>query len=132
MKLVSKQVVIAVLFGVCVGFAGARWGFPRIMRHRWSSGQFQHRLLDRFSSTLKLTLDQRAQVAAIMEAKRQKMDALRAEIRPQFQALRTSTSAEIRQVLTPEQQKTFDAMQEKQQARMKRFHDRWGGFEDGR
>ena len=127
MKLAWKQVAIAVVLGGCLGFVGACWGLPRLLHHRWGGGQFQQRLLDRFSSKLQLRPEQRNQVAAILEAKRKKIDALRAEMRPQFEELRTSTSTEIRRLLTPEQQKRFDVMEAKLDARVKRFRDRWVG-----
>ncbi len=57
-----------------------------------------------------------------MEAKHQKMEALRAEIQPKFEALRASTSAEIRSVLTPEQQPKFDAMQADWAKRKEKWH----------
>ena len=127
MTLARKQVVIAFVLGGCVGFAAAWGSLPRWRHHPWGGNQFQHRLLDRFSSTLKLTPDQRSQVAAILETKRQKMDALRAEIRPRFDELRASTGAEIRRLLTPEQQQRFDVMEAEWDARVKRFRGRWMG-----
>ncbi len=84
---------------------------PFYLHRHWNSGQFQARLLQRFSSKLKLTPEQRTQVATILEAKRQKIDALRADIRPKFEEIRTSTAADIRKLLTPEQQQKFDVMQ---------------------
>ncbi len=117
-----KQIVIAAVLGGSVGFAGAWWALPRICHHRWGDGQFQHRLLDQFSSELKLTPDQRDKVAAILEAKRQKIETLRAEMRPRFEQIRISTSAEIRQLLTPEQQQRFDVLQAKWDQQRKKWH----------
>ena len=125
MKLAWKHVIVAFIVGVMVGIVGAR-GCVRFMVHRhWRSGQFQARMLQRFSSKLQLTPDQRTHVAAILDQKRQKIDALRAEIQPKFQEIRTSTAAEIRALLTPEQQQKFDAMNAKSEARAKRFHERF-------
>ena len=127
MRLAWKQLIVALVLGGCLGFFGAAASLPRLFHHRWESGQFQHRLLEQFSSKLKLTPEQRTHIAAILEAKRQKIDALRAEIRPRFEEIRTSTGAEIRQLLTPEQQRKFDVMQAKWEARTKRFHHQWMG-----
>ena len=127
MKLTWKQIVIAFLLGGCVGFVVAKHCGPRMFHRHGDGTHFQQRLLDRFSSKLHLTQEQRSQVATILEAKRQKMDTLRAEIRPKFEELRTSTSADIRQLLTAEQQKKFDAMQAEWDAREKHFRDRWMG-----
>ena len=126
MKLAWKPIAIAFVLGGCVGFVVARGCAVRIFHHHWGESQFQHRLLDRFSSKLKLTPGQRNQVAAILETKRQRMEALRAEVRPRFEELRASTSAEIRQLLTSDQQQKFDTMQAELDARKKRAHDRWG------
>ena len=127
MKRAWKQMVVAFVLGGCVGFAVARvCPFGRFPHHR-GGGHFEQRLLDRFSSKLQLTSEQRTQVATILEAKRQKMDALRAEIKPRFEEIRTSTSGEIRQLLNPDQQQRFDAMEAEWAAKKRRFHDRWMG-----
>ena len=125
MKVASNRIVIAFVLGGCAGFALARGCGEGMLHPHWGGAQDQHRLLDQFSSKLKLTTEQRNQVGAILQAKRQKIDALRAEIRPRFEEIRTSTSAEIRRALTPEQQRQFDLMEAQRDARMKRFHDHW-------
>ena len=127
MKLAWKQIVIALALGGCVGLAAARvCPFLRSSHHH-GGGKFEQRLLDRFSSKLHLTPEQRTQVAAILEVKRSKMDALRTEIKPRFEEIRTSTSAEIRQLLNPDQQQRFDTMEAEWAAKKKRFHERWMG-----
>jgi len=118
-------IVIAFVLGGGVGFAVSRSCGLRLFHRHGDDAHAQQRLLNRFSSTVQLTPQQRTQVAAILETKRQKMDALRAEIRPRFEEIRTSTSAEIRKLLTPEQQQTFDVMQVKWDARKKGLRDRW-------
>ena len=129
-KRVWNQIAIALLLGGCAGFVVAKSCTPRLFHHRVDGAHFQQRLLDRFSSKLHLTPEQRSQVATILEAKRKKIDALRAEIRPRFEEIRTSTSADIRRLLTPEQQKNFEIMQTEWDARKKRFRDRWMGSGD--
>lgn len=127
MTLAWKQILIAFLLGAMVGVAGARWGPLAPLGHRrWDHGQFHTRLLQQFSAKLKLTTDQRARVAAILEEKRKRMDALRAEIRPKFEEIRAATSTEIRILLTPAQQQAFDVMNAKLEARAKRFRTRTG------
>ena len=122
MTLAWKQIVIALVMGALVGVVGAKWCASSHFHRHGERGQFQTRMLQRFSSKLNLTPGERTQVAAILEAKRRKIDALRAEIGPRFEDIRTSTSAEIRQLLTPEQQKRFDIMQAEWDARRKQFH----------
>ncbi len=128
MKLAWKQIVVAFLVGALLGTAGSQWCAP-FHGYGWGSEHSQKRMLDRFNSRLKLTPDQRQKVAAILEAKRSKMGALRAEVHPKFEEIRNSTRAEIRQLLTPEQQKKFDVMNAEHDARAKRFRDRWGSEE---
>ena len=118
----SKQMLVTFVLGGVVGAAGAYWSAPYAFHRHWERGQFQTRMLQQFSSKLHLTPAQRTQVAAILEAKRQRIKTLRADIRPKFEDIRTSASAEIRVLLTPEQQKKFDVMQAEWEARRKRWH----------
>ena len=127
MTLNWKPIVIAFVIGGTAGFLAARMCAGLMKHHRWDNGKSPGQMLDRFSSKLHLTAEQRQQIGAILEAKRQKLDALRGEIRPKFQELHASTSAEIRRLLNPDQQRIFDEMQAKRDARRKRFRDRWAG-----
>ncbi len=127
----QKQLIVALALGAFVGVAGAQadpmdegegsW-------HREDHGdrdrdrgerakRTPEQRLKRFSEKLKLTPDQRQQVSTIFEASRTKMEALRAEFRPKFEAIRTDTRAQIRGLLTPDQQKTFDAMNAERDAK---------------
>ena len=121
MKLAWKQIIIAFILGGLAGTAAASIVIPRALHHAWESGRFQERLLNQFSRKLHLTPEQRERVAAILEAKRQKINALRAEVRPKFDEIRATTSGEIRALLTPEQQPKFDEMQAKRDARLKQW-----------
>ena len=127
MTLAWKPIAVAFVLGGCVGLAVARGCALRMLHHHRGAAHVQQRMLNRFSSKLQLNPEQRSHVAAILETKRQKLEALRTEIRPRFEEIRTSTSAEIRQLLNPEQQKRFDAMEAEWTARMKRFGDHWKG-----
>ena len=120
MTLAWKQILAAAMIGVVVGAVGAHRIAPCYFHRPWGHRDFQARLLERFSSKLKLTAEQRTQVAAILDVKRQKIDALRAEIQPRFKEIRASTAAEIRQLLTLEQQQKFDIMNAEFEAKSKR------------
>ena len=125
MKLAWKPIIVAFVLGVAISVFVGRWCAPFAF-HRWGGrGQFQHQMLKRFTAKLKLTPDQQQRVAAILEDKRTKIDALRAEMRPKFEEIRNGTRTEIRQVLTPEQQQKFDVMDAEFDARMKRFRERF-------
>ncbi len=119
MNLAWKQIIIAFVLGGIVGVIGVQGRNFYCMHRHWKPGEFQARLLQKFNSKLQLTPGQRTQVAAILETKRQKIDSLRAEFRPRFEEIRNSASAEIRQLLTPEQQVKFDVMKEKWQRKAK-------------
>ena len=123
-----KQIIVALVLGGLLGFLGARTlGSYCGYRHHWKPGQFQARLLARFSSKLNLNPEQKTKVATILEAKRQKIEALRAEFRPRFKEIRSSTMDEIRPLLTQEQQQKFDVMNAKWEEKAKQCN--WGGGE---
>jgi LTXXQ motif. len=65
---------------------------------------------------LDLTEEQQTQVKAIFEAKKPRMEA----IHEQMKALKEETDSEIKAILTPEQQKQFEAMQEKAQREIRK------------
>ena len=99
---------IGVIFGIALTFLGLRY-----MRHQWqnmSSEQRFDRMLHHFSHRLRLDPEQEKKVAAILQANRQKMDALITPMKSHFEALRDSTQTQIRAVLSPKQQEKFDAI----------------------
>jgi Spy/CpxP family protein refolding chaperone len=63
-----------------------------------------------FSRRLDLTPEQEGKLREILENYRERFGALRMNLHPQYVALRDSLNAEIRAVLTPEQQEKFEAM----------------------
>ena len=109
------------LFGIGTGWWAGREVFPR----HWNRQQRYQQMLDRFSQKLRLTPEQKTQVKAIFDAKRQKMDALRGEMKPKFEEIRRSTQEEMRKILTPEQQKRFERMEAEWQSRLKKRHPEW-------
>ena len=58
---------------------------------------------------LNLSEQQATEVRAILEQTRSGYRALRTEVRPRYDALRQNSRARIRALLTPEQQRRFDA-----------------------
>ena len=69
---------------------------------------------------LNLTEEQQTQVQAIFEAKKPRMEALR----EQMKALKEETDSEIKAILTPEQVKQFEAMQEKRKEKFEKMKER--------
>lgn len=122
MKLNWKQVLISFLLGLLVGM-GTLWCARRYHFHKMMHGEDRYaHMLDRFSKKLKLTPDQKEKVKVILEAKRQKIKALRAQVGPKFEEIKNSTEAEIQKLLTPEQQEKFESFKKKWEGRWKKRH----------
>ena len=119
----TRAVALACLTGLLVGAAGGWWAGRDLFPRRWDWEQRYEKMLERFSSELKLAPDQKEQVKTLLEAKRQKMEALRNEVRPRREEIRQSTQAEIRKLLSPEQETKFDRMEKEWKSRRaKRRH----------
>lgn len=106
-----KATALACLGGLLAGAVGGWWAGRELFPKRWSWEQQYEQVFNRFSSELKLTPDQQPKVKALLDAKRQKMEALRAEMRPRREEIRQAARADIRALLTPEQQPRFDEIE---------------------
>src|SRR5262245_34771498 len=118
-----KRMALALVVGLLLGAGAAILALhPGLFHHPpwWSEAHREAWLLDHFTRQLDLTPEQRTQVAAILEDKREKIHSLEGELQPRFQEIRQAAREEIRKILTPEQQAKFDAMAEKRRDR--RFH----------
>jgi hypothetical protein len=114
-----KQVLIALLIGIFVGFGFGTWRRGmRDIRPMDADAHFKH-MVKRFSSKLGLAAEQEKNVAVILQAKREKIEALRAEMKPRFEEIRQNAKDEIKKILNPEQQKKLDVLDEK-------MTKRWG------
>lgn len=118
MKIDWKQVVAGLAAGLILGAGMGAWQIRRLHRG-FNSAAHQQRMLERFSSRLKLTEEQRAKVSAILEAKRLRIDALRAEAVPKIEELRAATRAEIRALLAAKQLPDFEKLTAELEARRK-------------
>jgi Spy/CpxP family protein refolding chaperone len=118
------QVTVAFVLGAAIAcavvFCHSPWG-----PHRGGKDRFNH-MMNRFSRELKLTDDQKKQVAAIFEAKRQRIESIRSGIDAQFEDVRRSTSEEIRKILTPEQVEKFEKLEQKHAEQRRRWRERFG------
>ena len=74
-------------------------------------------VFEKMRRDLELTDQQAAEVRRILEQTRNNYRALRAEARPRFDAIRQSARTRIRALLTPEQQRRFDARVAEKDAR---------------
>ncbi|OGR60197.1 MAG: hypothetical protein A2X36_03470 [Elusimicrobia bacterium GWA2_69_24] len=81
-------------------------------------------MVEKFSRELKLDAAQKDAVRAVLESRRESMRAFKKETGARFDEIRLSMDSEIKKVLTPEQQKAFDAMHERMAARRRRAEER--------
>jgi succinate dehydrogenase/fumarate reductase flavoprotein subunit len=73
---------------------------------------------------LNLNEQQATEIRAILDQTRNEYRALRAEVRPRYDALRQNSRTRIRALLTPEQQKLFDAKVAERDARRSEDDDK--------
>jgi Spy/CpxP family protein refolding chaperone len=66
---------------------------------------------------LNLSEQQATEIRAILDQTRNDYRALRTEVRPRYDAVRQNARTKIRALLTPEQQKLFDARAAERDAR---------------
>ena len=80
-------------------------------------GNHEDRIFESMRRDLNLTEQQATEIRAILEQTRNDYRALRAEVRPRYDAVRQNARTRIRALLTPEQQKLFDAKAAERDAR---------------
>jgi Spy/CpxP family protein refolding chaperone len=108
---------VIALSGFAIAQAGDKDGFG------WH-GHGNH--LDRITETLNLTPDQKAKVQPIIDQAKPQMKAIHQEAMQKAKAVMESTMAQIRPLLTAEQQKKFDDMKaahEQMREAAKKLHD---------
>ena len=124
LKINWNQIFISLIIGLALGTAFGQWRSRENFHHRWKKGPeaMRQHMVEKFSKELHLNSEQKKQVAAIFEAKHPQMVELQKEMKPKLDALRNSTQAEVRKILTPEQEKKLDALNAKMDERwQKRF-----------
>ncbi|MBA2503827.1 MAG: hypothetical protein H0V27_13200 [Pyrinomonadaceae bacterium] len=82
---------------------------------RRSSGE----VLEKMRRDLSLNDNQATEIGRILEQTHTEYRSLRAEVRPRYDRIRQSARTQIRSLLTPEQQKVFDAKAAERDARHK-------------
>jgi Spy/CpxP family protein refolding chaperone len=74
--------------------------------------------LERFTKGLALTADQQAKIQPILDQAKPQIAAIHEEAMQKMKTIIDSTTSQIRPLLTPEQQKKFDAIQKAHQDMM--------------
>lgn len=108
--------VLGVALGVVGTFVTARFAghgvamnMARVMNMTPGTPATQRaHYLDRLTRELNLTEDQQKQIDAIIANVQARYDAIHQSVVPQFEQARQDGRAQIRQILTPEQQPKFD------------------------
>ncbi len=85
-------------------------------------------LIDRLDEELQLSDDQRSRIQKIFDARREPLERVRREMRDRMEREQNELQAEIRAVLTSEQQPKFDKWLEQDRARSRRGRGRGGPF----
>jgi len=110
----------SVLVGVFVLGAITGAALSGLYRSRASGSETRdkamHERFENMRRELSLTDEQTTAVRAIIDETRNEYRALRAELRPRFEEPRQKARTRIRALLTPDQQKKFDAMVAQQDA----------------
>jgi Spy/CpxP family protein refolding chaperone len=107
---------------------GPRIGMgPGMGRGGGPAGPPPGRLIERLQRDLDLTSEQRTQIEQIFEARRPRLEAVQREVQARAAEEQRDLQAEIRTVLTPEQQQRFDRWLEQPRGRGSR-----GGRPPGR
>ena len=101
---------LALLMVVFVGGVLAGAAFERARHHR-PPGPPREGLSPEMREELRLTLDQERRIDAILAESRARTDAAFDRFLPELRTLTDSIRAEVRTVLTPEQQEIFDRME---------------------
>lgn len=94
-------------------------------RQRLSSEERVQRQVEQLQEKLNLTADQKAKVTAIFTAQSQSIDSLRKASNGDSQAMRgkmrpimDTSEKQLKEVLTDEQEKTYEAYRQEQRSRM--------------
>lgn len=103
-----KYILISFLIGLFLGSAIGLTG-SGALRHRWMKRGPQM-FVQQLDRKVKLTDTQRGQIQSLLNDKHTRLDTFHNEVRQ-------ATRADIRKVLTSEQQPTFDAFIAKKDAR---------------
>ncbi len=112
--------LVAFALGAIAGIGGVTlYHRPPGMGH--SAGPSGY--LSRLSKDLELTPTQRDSVGAILKRFEPGMDSIWQDIRPKFETLRTALRSEINAQLTPDQQRHYAELLERQDARRRNGKD---------
>lgn len=119
----AALLLVTLVLGVVGGVALERWALrphrvgaaPGAMqvpapRNRFDPARVRLQLSARLARQLDLTPEQRVQVDSLLRRQQQEAGALMRGMRPRLDSVTTRTQSALTQILTPEQQRKFDAL----------------------
>jgi hypothetical protein len=105
----------ALVAGAAVGVATDRALQRERLERQWSDVRAMR---DRLADDLGMDVAQRAQLDTILDERNRQVDSVMSPVRPSLDSLGAAARQRIRQLLTSEQQATYDQMQrEREEAR---------------
>lgn len=112
---------LAIAFFIATFAAGAAAGVvtDRYIQRERSERQWSSQAMrDRLAADLGMSPEQRATLDSILDYRNRQYDSTMALVRPRLDSLGTQARQRIRQLLTPEQQATYDQiLREREEAR---------------
>lgn len=101
--------------GAAVGVVADRYVQRERLQRQWGD---QRAMRNRLADDLGMTDAQRASMDSLLDDRNRQYDSLMAPMRPTLDSLGSATRQRLRQLLTPEQQATYDQIQrEREEAR---------------
>jgi hypothetical protein len=120
------------LSGVLVGAVGSGLYIRHEIRQFRVDGHpaVRHFILKRLTRDLNLTEDQKPRIGKIICRVQAEMTQFRLEHRPELERILSGGIADMKQFLTPEQQRKLDDLYEKTKRRLVKGHGRLPGVKD--
>jgi Spy/CpxP family protein refolding chaperone len=112
--------VLVFLAGAATGFFGAAHFAPPFLFHRISSGSMAEHMKGRLRSELKLTPEQVEKVSPIIDQASANLEAKREQTGREVRAIFEEMHAKISPLLTPDQQKRLEQMEQRHRQTMRR------------
>ncbi len=101
--------------GAAVGVAAVRYIQRGQVMRQWGD---QRAMRNRLADDLGMSAEQRASMDSLLDDRNRQYETLMAPMRPTLDSLGAATRQRLRQLLTPEQQATYDQIQrEREEAR---------------
>jgi periplasmic protein CpxP/Spy len=113
-----KKLLAAVIALMFIISAGLVWAEGMKCEGPGMNGKEQGNRLERLTQELKLTDDQKSKVAAILKEDEPAMKALQDKMMSDMKALRAASDTKIEGILTPDQIKKYEQMQQEHQKKM--------------